>query len=86
MDGIRPLDLAPTAPQLDRLRRRGLRPKGTSHHVHARRGHGVLVWEKASDCGERPACVEDVHCEAQCGEKSSSESKPTRCRLHEIAK
>jgi len=63
MDGIRPLDLAPTAPQLDRLRRGAWRPKGTSTTYTLARSVACSSGRKASDCGERPACVEDVHCE-----------------------
>ncbi|MET4170126.1 hypothetical protein ABIB99_001201 [Bradyrhizobium sp. LA6.1] len=45
-DGIRPLDLAPQSPQLDRLRRRGLRPKSASTIFTLAEVNGELLWEE----------------------------------------
>lgn len=46
IDGIAPIDLAPRSPQIDRLRRRGLRPKQMSTTYTLVDVNGVLIWEE----------------------------------------
>jgi pimeloyl-ACP methyl ester carboxylesterase len=46
MEGVRPLDMAQPSPQLDRLRRRGLRPKSASTTFTLAEVDGVLLWEE----------------------------------------
>jgi hypothetical protein len=46
IEGVKPLDIAPRSPELDRLRRRGMPPRAVASTFTLVDVNGVLVWEE----------------------------------------